>query len=259
MTDDGDDAPVPFERPNSPLTSSLAASPNHDCRKGPPPDLLIMHYTGMIDPHSAIARLCDPNPPRVSAHYVVLEDGEIVQCVAERRRAWHAGAGSWAGREDLNSRSIGIEIVNPGHDWGYRPFPDAQIDAVIALGRDIVARNRIPGWNVLAHSDVAPARKRDPGELFPWDRLAAEGLGLFAPPAPLAEGPTYRRGEEGPPVQALQALFAMLGYGVAVTGVFDEATEQVTTAFQRHWRPARVDGVADLSTLKTLRAVLAAR
>jgi N-acetylmuramoyl-L-alanine amidase len=190
---------------------------------------------------------------------VVFEDGEIVQSVAERRRAWHAGIGSWHGRDDVNSCSIGIEIVNPGHEFGYRPFPEAQVEAVIALAEDIVARNGIAPAGVIGHSDTAPMRKQDPGELFPWDRLAHAGLGLWVPPAPLQDGPVYRPGEEGPPIQALQALLAMVGYGVQVTGVYDALTEAVVTAFQRHWRPERVDGVADASTLRTLRDLLAAR
>jgi N-acetylmuramoyl-L-alanine amidase len=258
--DEGPEGAVLIERPDSDLAGSLAASPNHDCRKGQTaPDLVIMHYTGMTDGLAALRRLCDPAPPRVSAHYVVFEDGEIVQCVAEERRAWHAGMGTWEGRGDINSRSIGIEIVNPGHEFGYRPFPDAQIDAVIALGRDIAARHRIAPRHVLAHSDIAPGRKQDPGEQFPWERLAGEGLGLWVPPAPLQDGKTFEPGEEGPPIQAIQALFGMLGYDLQVTGVYDAATEAVVTAFQRHWRQQRVDGRADASTLKTLRDLIAAR
>ena len=248
----------PLERPDSPWVHGLSASPNHDERRAPV-DILLLHYTGMRDGMAALHRLCDPAPPRVSAHYVVFEDGEIVQCVAEGRRAWHAGAGSWQGREDVNSRSIGIEIVNPGHEFGYRAFPDAQIDAVVNLSRDILARKGLASAAVLAHSDTAPGRKQDPGELFPWDRLAAEGIGLWVPPAPIQAGPVYRPGEEGPPIQALQSLFAMVGYGLRVTGVYDAATEAVVTAFQRHWRQERVDGIADASTLRTLRDLLAAR
>ncbi|AVO43679.1 peptidoglycan recognition protein family protein [Phreatobacter cathodiphilus] len=249
----------PLERPDSPWVNGLAPSPNHDERRAPV-DILMMHYTGMQDGMAALHRLCDPNPPRVSAHYVVFEDGEIVQCVAEGRRAWHAGAGSWQGREDVNSRSIGIEIVNPGHEFGYRPFPEEQVAAVVNLSRDILMRHpQIAPAGVLAHSDTAPGRKQDPGELFPWGRLAEEGVGLWVPPAPLQPGPVYRRGEEGPPIQAVQALFAMAGYGLQVTGVFDGPTEAVVTAFQRHWRQEKVDGVADASTLRTLRDLLAAR
>ncbi|QCI69281.1 N-acetylmuramoyl-L-alanine amidase [Phreatobacter stygius] len=221
--------------------------------------MLILHYTGMRDGLAALRRLCDPNPPRVSAHYVVFEDGEIVQSVAEERRAWHAGIGSWEGRGDVNSRAIGVEIVNPGHEFGYRPFPEAQIEAVTALAGDIVGRHGIAPRHVLGHSDTAPLRKQDPGELFPWFRLAAAGVGLWVPPAPFQDGKAYSPGEEGPPIQAVQALFAMLGYDVQVTGVYDRLTEAVVTAFQRHWRQDRVDGVADASTLKTLRDLLAAR
>jgi len=258
--DRDEDVALPVERPDSALVTGLSASPNHDCRKGVDrPDILILHYTGMPDGLLALRRLCDPGPPRVSAHYVVFEDGEIIQCVAEDRRAWHAGLGSWEGRGDVNSRSIGIEIVNPGHEFGYRAFPQAQIEAVTALSVDIVARHGIAPRHVLAHSDIAPARKQDPGELFPWDRLAAAGVGLWVPPAPLQDGKAYSPGEEGPPVQAIQALFAMLGYGIEVTGVYDAPTEAVVAAFQRHWRRDRVDGVADASTLKTLRDLLAAR
>lgn len=247
-----------LDRPDSEVVRGLSPSPNHDGRRAPV-EILLLHYTGMRDGLSALRRLCDPSPPRVSAHYVVLEDGEIVQCVAEHRRAWHAGAGSWQGREDVNSRSIGIEIVNPGHEFGYRPFPEAQIEAVVALARDIVGRHAIPAAGVLAHSDTAPSRKQDPGELFPWDRLAARGIGLWVPPAPIQPGPLYRPGEEGPPVQALQALLAMVGYGLTVSGVYDAPTEAVVRAFQRHWRPALVDGIADASTLRTLRDLLSAR
>lgn len=252
------DDPGALDRPDSAEVASLSPSPNHDGRNEPV-SLLVLHYTGMKDGMSALHRLCDPNPPRVSAHYVVMEDGEIVQCVAERRRAWHAGLGSWQGREDVNARSIGIEIVNPGHEYGYRPFPEAQMTAVTALAKDIVSRHAIAPLGVVAHSDTAPTRKQDPGELFRWDLLAAEGVGLWVPPAPLTDGPVYRPGEEGPPIQAIQALLAMAGYGLQVSGVYDALTEAVVTAFQRHWRQERIDGIADASTLKTLRDLLAAR
>ena len=164
------DEVLPIDRPDSGLVTSLSPSPNHDRRKAPV-DILVMHYTGMRDGLSALHRLCDPGPPRVSAHYVVFEDGEIVQCVAEDRRAWHAGAGSWQGREDLNSRSIGIEVVNPGHEFGYRPFPDEQIAALIPLVSDIKERHGVSRGNVVGHSDVAPGRKTDPGPAFDWARL----------------------------------------------------------------------------------------
>jgi N-acetylmuramoyl-L-alanine amidase len=177
--------------------------------------------------------------------------------VPEARRAWHAGLASWKGESDINSRSIGIEIVNAGHDGGSPPFTPQQIDATIALCADICARHAIAPQRVLAHSDVAPARKCDPGELFPWDDLHARGVGHLVPAAPIAGGRFFALGDEGQPVQALQAMFALYGYGIAVTGVFDVATEQVVRAFQRHFRRACIDGVADASTITTLRDLIA--
>jgi N-acetylmuramoyl-L-alanine amidase len=246
-------------KPDTLCKAKVHPSPNHGERKdGKAVDALVLHYTGMTDAASALHQLCNP-AAQVSSHYLVFEDGRIFQLVPEARRAWHAGVGSWQGETDMNSASIGIEIVNPGHEFGYRPFPDIQVGAVTALCRDIVTRRRIPADRVIAHSDMAPARKQDPGELFPWDRLAATGVGLWVPPHPISSGLFLQRGESGQPIEALQAMVAMLGYGIAVNGVFDEATEQVVTAFQRHFRQARVDGIADRSTIETLRALLLAR
>lgn len=233
-------------------------SPNVSSRAGGrAPDILLLHYTGMRSAAEAVDRLCDPEA-KVSAHYVVDEDGTVLGLVDESARAHHAGVSFWKGERDVNSASIGIEIVNPGHEHGYRPFPDAQIDAVVALCRDILGRWSIPPERVLGHSDVAPARKQDPGELFPWGRLAAAGIGHWVAPAPLSEGPSYGAGAEGPPVRAVQALFAHYGYGLELTGVYDPQTVAVVTAFQRHFRPERVDGVADRSTIETLRRLSAA-
>lgn len=228
-------------------------SPNQGPRAdGVSPSILLLHYTGMPTAAAALERLCDP-AAKVSSHYVVDEDGTIYRLVDEERRAHHAGVSFWAGATDINSASVGVEIVNPGHEHGYRPFPDAQIAAVIALGRAVVGRWSIPPERVLAHSDIAPDRKQDPGELFPWDRLAVAGVGLWVEPEPVAPGVAFRRGDEGPPVTALQAMLAHHGYGLPLTGVFDQRTETVVTAFQRHFRPACVDGVADRSTLVTLK------
>ncbi|MEO1066593.1 MAG: N-acetylmuramoyl-L-alanine amidase, partial [Pseudomonadota bacterium] len=191
-------------------------------------------------------------------HYFVFEDGRIVQSVPERSRAWHAGLSSWKGERDINSRSIGIEIANPGHEHGYCAFPAAQIEAVIALSADICARNRIPAERVLAHSDVAPARKQDPGEKFPWDLLHKSGIGHYVVPEPLNDGRFFQRGDMGEPVEALQSMFALYGYGLAIDGVFSEQTEHVVRAFQRHFRPETVDGVADASTISTLHKLLSA-
>jgi N-acetylmuramoyl-L-alanine amidase len=245
--------------PDTTCPAKVHASPNHGERKdGKSVVALVLHYTGMQDGAAALRQLCNP-AAQVSAHYFVEEDGRILQLVPEARRAWHAGVGSWQGETDMNSASIGVEIVNPGHEFGYRSFPEAQIAAVAALCRDIVGRWRIRPDRVIAHSDMAPARKQDPGELFPWDRLAAAGVGHWVAPFPMTSGRFMQRGEEGQPVAALQAMLGLYGYGVAVTGVFDEQTEQVVAAFQRHFRQARVDGVADRSTIETLRALIAAR
>ncbi len=242
--------------PDSPLASDFVASPNFGERRGSGRlNALILHYTGMATAEAALALLVDP-ASEVSAHYFVFEDGKIVQLVAERDRAWHAGRGHWKGQSDLNSASIGIEIVNPGHDGGAPPFSERQIEATIALARDICSRWAIAPERVLAHSDVAPHRKRDPGEAFPWDRLHAGGVGHWVEPAPITGGELFRPGEEGPPVRALQAMLALYGYGLELTGVYDRQTRAVVAAFQRHFRPALVDGEADTSTVATLKALI---
>ncbi|MFM8750550.1 N-acetylmuramoyl-L-alanine amidase [Rhabdaerophilum sp.] len=274
----------PEPKPDIPHVTRLFPSPNHGARMGGrggeprAPDSIILHYTGMADASSALLWLCNP-VAEVSAHYFVFEDGRIFQLVPESRRAWHAGRGSWRGETDMNSASIGIEIAHPGHDPGRGfganghplplpegvkpnpypppgpPFPERQIEAVIRLVGDIKSRWTIPDSRILAHSDIAPGRKIDPGENFPWEKLAAAGLGLWPTISSPAGGPTYRRGDEGMPVAALQSLFANFGYGLEISGVFDERMEAVVAAFQRHWRPGRVDGVADGETLQRLRAL----
>jgi N-acetylmuramoyl-L-alanine amidase len=222
-------------------------SPNFDDRpSGGAIDALILHYTGMPSAAAALDRLCDPDA-KVSAHYLIAEDGSVVQLVPEEHRAWHAGVSEWQGRARLNDCSIGLELVNPGHEWGYRPFTEAQYAACIELCRAILARWPIPPGRVLAHSDVAPARKQDPGELFDWPRLAAAGIGLWP-----------RLGAGAPrPVDQLQSELARLGYGVAPSGRLDEATRLVVRAFQRRFRPARVDGRPDRATLAHLDGLLA--
>jgi N-acetylmuramoyl-L-alanine amidase len=230
-----------------------APSPNFDPRTVTP-SILVLHYTGMKTGEEAIARLRDPEA-RVSSHYVVEEDGRIFRLVPEERRAWHAGASFWRGRRNVNGDSIGIEIVNPGHEWGYRAFPDAQVAAVIELLADIRTRWSIEDRDIVGHSDVAPARKDDPGELFPWKRLAEAGHGLWAE-APPAPGQPIGEGEEGAAVFALQAGFTRLGYDLPPSGEFDADTATVVRAFQRHWRPERVDGIADGETRARLIALL---
>ena len=215
-----------------------APSPNHDARpEATPVDMLILHYTGMRSGAEALARLRDP-ASRVSCHYVVEEDGAVHRLVAEERRAWHAGISQWRGHTLLNARSIGIEIVNPGHEWGYQPFAALQMAAVCDLCLDILARHPIPPRNVVGHSDVAPDRKQDPGELFDWEGLAANGVGLW---------PRVDRLPAGEP----RALLGAIGYRT------DLALDVLLRAFQRHWRPARVDGAADAETLARLTAVAA--
>jgi N-acetylmuramoyl-L-alanine amidase len=251
-------ADMPTFTPDSSVVSDVLPSPNYGERAGGRPiDMIVLHYTGMPDAEGALARLCSPGT-EVSAHYVVLEDGRIVQCVPEARRAWHAGASFWAGEQDINSCSIGVEIVNRGHDWGYPDFPARQIAAVIALCRGIILRRNVPSHRVLGHSDVAPARKQDPGEKFPWHSLANSGVGHWVFPAPVEPGEALKPGATGDDVRALQEALQRYGYGIEVHGKYDAATAEVVTAFQRHFRPAKVDGIADRSTLTTLQALLAA-
>ena len=247
----------PVDRASPAASIRACPSPNHGARRIGPIDMIVLHYTGMPDADQALAWLCSEQS-EVSAHYFVFEDGRIVQMVEEDRRAWHAGAASWAGETDINSRSIGIEIANFGHDGALPPFPDAQIDAVIGLCRDITDRHALPAHRLLAHSDVAPGRKRDPGEAFPWIRLAGEGIGHWIEPEPVCGDRFLAPGDEGEPVAALQALLALYGYGLEISGVFDDRTGHVVTAFQRHFRPEKVDGIADTSTLATLHRLLAA-
>ena len=228
-------------------------SPNFNARRAPP-DMIVLHYTGMQTGEAALERLRDP-AAEVSAHYMVEEDGRIFRLVPEERRAWHAGSSWWKGERDVNSVSIGIEIVNPGHEFGYRAFPQAQIDAVIALLGDVRSRWDVPNDRILGHSDVAPARKEDPGELFPWKELAHAGHGLWFEPQP-APGPPLKVDDEGVGVFALQAGLHRFGYEPRPSGKYDEETATVVRAFQRHWRPEGVDGVADGETRARLMGLL---
>ena len=221
-------------------------------------DMLVLHYTGMRDAASALDRLCDPQA-KVSAHYAIDEDGTVYRLVPETRRAWHAGVSAWGGETDINDRSIGVELVNPGHEHGYRAFPEAQMAAVERLAADIVRRHRIPPQRVVGHSDVAPARKRDPGELFDWPRLARAGAGLWPSlRGPVTVAPVLRAGSRGGAVSAMQSALAAWGYGLRATGEYDDATVEVAAAFQRHFRPRRIDGAWDGECAALLRALLAA-
>ena len=221
-------------------------SPNHDARGGPPRiDMLVLHYTGMVSAEAALERLCDP-AARVSAHYLVDEDGTIWQLVSEVRRAFHAGRSFWRGETDLNRVSIGIEIVNPGHEWGYRAFPDLQMAAVEHLCRDLLSRLPIPPDRIVGHSDIAPDRKIDPGELFDWPRLARAGIGIWPAPGhrPIAV-----------PVDRMRALADLeaIGYGSPPA-----SPGAAVAAFQRRYRQSRCDGRIDSETAARIAEVRAA-
>jgi N-acetylmuramoyl-L-alanine amidase len=238
-----------------------APSPNFNERKGPP-DMVVLHYTGMKTGAAALARMCDPEA-KVSAHYMIDELGEVYRLVPEERRAWHAGASSWKGETDINGCSIGIEIVNPGHEFGYRDFPPAQIDAGIGLLDGIRERWDIPDHRILGHSDVAPARKEDPGERFPWQVLADHGHGLWVTPDLPPEGvmgPPLGQGETGLGVFSLQSALGKLGYNILAGGPYDTETATIVTAFQRHWIPEQIgtdlQGRADAKLRVTLMALL---
>ena len=227
--------------------ATVIERPSPNC--GPRPantaiDMLILHFTGMESAAGALMRMCDP-AARVSAHYMIDEDGVVYRLVQEGMRAWHAGESSWRGATNINDRSIGIELVNPGHAFGYRPFPDPQMAALIDLCRDVLARHAIPPANVLGHSDVAPARKQDPGELFDWRRLAAHRIGLWPTAVTAGAEPADEAG-------AL-AVLGRIGYQVGGTG--DEASKASVAAFQRRYRPARIDGVIDGETAALIAAV----
>jgi N-acetylmuramoyl-L-alanine amidase len=215
-------------------------SPNHDARPaGTPIDILVLHYTGMKTADEALARLCDPEA-KVSAHYTIGRDGRVFVHVPEERRAWHAGVSWWAGETNINARSIGIELVNPGHEFGYIDFAPPQIAALIDLAQAILARHPIPPARILGHSDVAPARKEDPGERFPWQQLAEFGIGAW---------PRGQGGGEAPPE-------ALSRYGYGLSPHTDVPLGVVITAFQRHFRPSEVNGLWDGECAATLAALL---
>ncbi|MEP6342854.1 MAG: N-acetylmuramoyl-L-alanine amidase [Maricaulaceae bacterium] len=235
-------------------------SPNFDERTLPV-SLLVLHYTGMESGAAALERMCDA-AAKVSAHYMVEEDGRIYRLVAEDKRAWHAGVSEWAGETNINSSSIGVEVVNGGHDWplpsgDLPPYSDVQINAVIVLCKDIMGRHNIPAVNVLGHSDIAPARKIDPGEHFPWRGLAAAGLGLWPDVSTSDHEPDRRilfeHGTRDRGVAALQSGLARIGYGARVTGVYDELTQEIITALQRRFRPDQVDGLVDIETMELVK------
>ena len=234
------------------LTIHERPSPNHECRGEPARiDMLVLHYTGMQTAGEAIERLCDSSA-RVSAHYVIEENGTIWRLVPDTLRAFHAGRSCWAGEGDLNAVSIGIEIVNPGHEWGYRPFPDEQMAAVERLSGALLSRFPIPPHRVVGHSDIAPDRKSDPGELFDWSRLARAGVGIWPEPA---TDLTRGRGHGIGVVARACALADLAAIGYCVTA----GSESIcAAAFQRRFRPERWDGRLDAETAWRLAEVRAA-
>ena len=231
-------------------------SPNFNDRKLPI-SILVFHYTGMEDGAAAKARLCDPTA-EVSAHWLVHEDGEADNLVAEEKRAWHAGRGSWNGITDVNSASIGIEIVNGGHnvplpDGSLPPYLDTQILAVIKLAKDIIARHDIQQRNIVGHSDIAPSRKEDPGEHFPWEGLAAAGVGIWPGDLPEDDRILFEAGDRDRGISIIQRGLADLGYGATVTGCLDETTQAIIRAVQRRYRPAKIDGIIDMQVMEILK------
>ena len=238
--------------------ATAAPSPNFGERAGGrSPDLIILHYTGMETAEGALKWLRAPES-QVSCHYFVHEDGRVEQLVRETERAWHAGKSSWKGETDINSASIGIEIANPGHPGGLPDFPEAQLNALVELCLDCGRRWKIAPERVLAHSDVAPIRKVDPGEKFPWGRLHSAGVGHWVEPSPIAGGRFFQQGDAGQPVEALQSMLSLYGYATEIDGYFSEKTAGDVAAFQRHFRQERVDGIADFSTIDTLHRLLSA-
>lgn len=244
---------------DSRLVTQVTPAANIESRKGVKrPSLLIMHYTGMSCAEKAIDWLARAESG-VSCHYVIDEAGKITQMVPESQRAWHAGVSCWRGERDINSHSIGIEIQNPGHQHGYPAFPPRQMAAVIALGRDIVKRNHMAPDGVLAHSDVAPERKIDPGEKFNWARLAHHGLGEWVRASPVRqEDDGLGIGTKSDDVRRAQSHLAAYGYDITATGELDTRTSFVLRAFQLHFRPRRITGRLDRSTILTLERLVTA-
>lgn len=227
------------------LPMHFVTSPNCDDRPFDAViDTIVLHYTDMKTAEEAIDRLCD-RAAQVSAHYLVDEKGEIYRMVAEEDRAWHAGKSSWRGRERVNDVSIGIEIANPGHTCGYTEFPEAQVASVIALCKEIAARHDIPARNIIGHSDIAPDRKADPGELFPWEVLAEAGVGLW-PEVGVSDGAVLLQpADQSDAVADVQKRLADYGYPVQQTGLYDVQTHKVVIAFQRHFHSPRLGGRLD--------------
>lgn len=223
-------------------------SPNWDERPdGVALDTVVLHYTGMRSGAEALERMCDP-AAKVSAHYMIEEDGSVFLLVPEAKRAWHAGVSCWQGQDNLNHNSIGVELVNPGHEFGYRAFPDVQIESLLSLLADISSRHAIPKARYIGHSDIAPDRKTDPGELFPWRMLAEKGFGLWSDLDGNRSEVVLKKGVTGSGVDRLNKQLGVVGYTWANSLIYDENLERVVKAFQAHWRPQSVTGCYDKGT-----------
>lgn len=234
----------------------MTMSPNFNERRLPI-SLLVLHYTGMESGQAARERLCDQSA-EVSAHWLVHEDGTLDNLVDEEMRAWHAGRGSWNGITDVNSASIGVEIVNGGHnvpleDGSLPPYPDVQILAVIKLAKEIIGRHDISTNNIVGHSDIAPDRKEDPGEHFPWAGLAAAGVGFWPGDLPEDGRILFQPGDRDRGVSIIQRGLADLGYGASVTGCLDDPTQAIIRAVQRRYRPSQIDGIIDMQVMEILK------
>ncbi|MGC6476520.1 MAG: N-acetylmuramoyl-L-alanine amidase [Parvibaculales bacterium] len=239
------------------MSYQLSSSPNFDSRKNHAVDMIVLHYTNMVSAAAALARLCDPQA-KVSAHYLIDEAGAIFKLVEEEQRAWHAGVAYWQGERDINACSIGIELAHQGPDENglCAPFPSLQMQALVALLQDIKTRHEIPSARFLGHSDVAPARKIDPGEAFDWQWLAQQGFGLYSTVSPMGKTP-LKLCDQGQSVAALRHALADFGYELPASDIYDESTQIVVSAFQRHYRAHHVDGVADDETQSRLLDLLA--
>ena len=242
---------------DSSVCDKISLSPNFGERKLEASiDYIVLHYTGMPDSAVALERLCNKES-NVSCHYLITEKGQIIQLVSEQHRAWHAGQSYWHGLTDLNSYSVGIEIANPGHEFGYVPFAEVQIEAVIKLCKEISLRLNIKPSGILAHSDIAPARKLDPGELFPWNELFAAGIGLWVEPEKISLSSADNKNDNfSNGNQELVSLLQQYGFNATDAAQNNVQLKNCVAAFQRRYRPEKVDGIADLSTINTLRKLL---
>jgi N-acetylmuramoyl-L-alanine amidase len=228
-------------------------SPNFEPRpQGVPLDMIVLHYTDMLNAEEALERLCDPQA-KVSAHFLISKEGELYQLVDPKHRAWHAGVSSWEGQGDINSRSIGVELDNLGHTFGPEPFSKVQMKTLLALLEELTQTYGIQPHRIVGHSDVAPGRKKDPGEWFPWHVLAEKGFG-FWPQEKMAS--QHISVVPKMSIEEMQQAFSDIGYECAKTGVWDEESQAVCLAFQRHFTPQDLTGYPTNLVKQTLQGLL---